>query len=82
MPVDAEAPFVGRRWETTLLQHDLALSAAGQRWVAGVAGEPGIGKTRLTAHLSHHAAAEGMVVLQGGAAEAEGMPPYLPFLIR
>jgi len=43
-------------------------------------GEPGIGKTRLLDEVALRAARDGAVVLRGGNSEAEGMPPYLPFL--
>ncbi len=43
-------------------------------------GEPGIGKTRLLDEIALRAARDGAVVLRGGNSEAEGMPPYLPFL--
>ncbi len=43
-------------------------------------GEPGIGKTRLLEEIALRAARDGAVVLRGGNSEAEGMPPYLPFL--
>ena len=45
-----------------------------------LAGEPGIGKTRLLDEIAVRTANQGAVVLRGGASEAEGMPPYLPFL--
>jgi len=45
-----------------------------------LAGDPGVGKTWLLDRLAEHAEARAMTVLRGGAREAEGMPPYLPFL--
>jgi tetratricopeptide (TPR) repeat protein len=45
-----------------------------------VAGAPGIGKTRLLNEIATRAAHDGAIVLCGGASEAEGMPPFLPFL--
>jgi predicted ATPase len=45
-----------------------------------LSGEPGIGKTRLLVEFSRSAQAQGATVLWGGASQAAGMPPYLPFL--
>ena len=43
-------------------------------------GEPGMGKTRLLDEVAQRLAEDGAVVLCGSASEAEGMPPFLPFL--
>ena len=45
-----------------------------------LAGAPGIGKSRLLEEFPPPELAEGVIVLRGGASQAEGMPPYLPFL--
>jgi len=45
-----------------------------------IEGPPGIGKTCLLDAMAAHARQQGVPVLRGGASEAEGMPPYLPFL--
>ena len=45
-----------------------------------VAGEPGIDKTRLLHEVAERVEQVGGLVLRGGPSEAEGMPPYLPFL--
>ncbi len=52
----------------------------GHAHVLLLAGEPGIGKMRLLDEIAVRTAQQGAVVLRGGASEAEGMPPYLPFL--
>ena len=44
-----------------------------------LAGEPGIGKTRLMGELAERARGDGWQVLAGRASESEGVPPYLPF---
>jgi predicted ATPase/DNA-binding CsgD family transcriptional regulator len=62
------------------LQQRFADAVAGQMTVALVSGEPGIGKTRLLDEVAAWAHAAGAWVLHGSATEAEGMPPYLPFL--
>ncbi len=71
-------PFVGRNhelerllaaWQTTL--------AAGTRAVL-IAGEPGVGKTRLAGEWSRQAYEQGAVVLYGRSDEDMGVP-YQPF---
>lgn len=72
--------LIGRERETSALWDRFEAAAAGHTSVALVAGEPGIGKSRLIEALAARAAAAGATVLRGGASDAEGMPPYLPFL--
>src|SRR5215208_490274 len=76
----AEAPLVGREAELAALLERLADAGRGEGGVALLAGEPGIGKTRLLAELAARARREGWTVLAGQAYETEGMPPYLPFI--
>ena len=52
----------------------------GRRTWSLIEGPPGIGKTCLLDAMAAHARQQGVPVLRGGASEAEGMPPYLPFL--
>jgi class 3 adenylate cyclase/DNA-binding CsgD family transcriptional regulator len=74
------APLVGRGAELAALRERLAAAQAGAGGVALVAGEPGIGKTRLILELAERARATGWRVLSGGAYDAAGMPPYLPLI--
>ena len=74
------ASFIGRKRELAALWDQLRTAAEGRLAVAMVTGEPGIGKTRLLAEMEAQAAGMGVATLRGGAFEAEGMPPYLPFL--
>jgi len=74
------APFVGREPELATLRARLTRAAAGEGGVVLVAGEPGIGKTRLLAELGERARAAGWQVLSGRAYESEGMLPYLPVI--
>jgi DNA-binding CsgD family transcriptional regulator/tetratricopeptide (TPR) repeat protein len=72
--------LVGRQRELATLESRFDAAADGRTRVTLVAGEPGIGKTHLLHAVAAHAAGAGALVLRGGASEAEGMPPYLPFL--
>jgi predicted ATPase len=77
---DTSPQLVGRQREFSLLQSGLEAALGGRVGVALVSGEPGIGKTRLLRDFAERATEQGALVLLGGASEAEGMPPYLPFL--
>lgn len=57
---------------------DEALSGSGQ--MVMLAGEPGIGKTRLTQELASHAESLGAQVLWGWCYEHAGAPPYWPYV--
>ena len=45
-----------------------------------VAGEAGVGKSRLVAEVAHEAEARGMRELTGHCVESDGAPPYLPYV--
>src|SRR6266702_2284146 len=75
-----ERALVGRQRELTALWSQFEKTTAGCLHVTMVAGEPGIGKTRLLHEVAERVEQFGGLVLRGGASEAEGMPPYLPFL--
>ena len=68
----------GRGAELELLREALADAEHGRR-LAVVAGEPGIGKTRLVSQFATGAHSEGSTVLLGRAS-AELAKPYLPFV--
>ncbi|HYZ02689.1 MAG TPA: AAA family ATPase, partial [Candidatus Binatia bacterium] len=72
--------LVGRQRELGVLDAEVARALDGTCRVVLLSGEPGIGKTRLSEEGAWRAEAHGAVVLRGGASQAEGMPPYLPFL--
>jgi DNA-binding SARP family transcriptional activator len=67
---DAQLEELGRRWQG---------ARAGHRRIAVLAGEPGIGKTRLAAEFCRRAYAEGATVLLGRCYE-ESLVPYQPFV--
>jgi class 3 adenylate cyclase/RecA/RadA recombinase len=71
--------LAGRHRELQALEAAWRQASAGVFRVALVAGEPGIGKTRLAAELSERAHAEGGAVLYGRCDE-EAVAPYQPFV--
>src|SRR2546421_5542845 len=79
-PASPEPLLIGRERERALLWSHYQAAASGQTRVVLIEGSPGIGKTCLLDALAAHARQQGVCVLRGGASEAEGMPPYLPFL--
>ena len=68
--------FVGRREEIASLTALLERAADGEPGFAIVAGEAGVGKTRLVTELAGQAADSGFTVLAGHCVElgAEGLP--------
>jgi predicted ATPase/DNA-binding CsgD family transcriptional regulator len=73
-------PLVARDRELAVLASCLEDARAGRPGVVLLAGEAGIGKTRLLDELPLPEDAEGITVLRGGASQDEGIPPYLPLL--
>jgi DNA-binding CsgD family transcriptional regulator len=73
--------FVGRAEELGLLAAALGRAAAGAPGIVLIAGEAGVGKTRLVDEFAAQAAAEGARVLAGGCIElGEGALPYAPIV--
>lgn len=70
--------FVGRARELAQLHLLLDRARAGNGQVVLLAGEPGIGKTRLASELARHADGLGVLVGSGRASEDDG-PPYWIF---
>src|SRR5947199_699552 len=75
-----QSPLTGRQLELHQLWNLFEASTTGHTHVVFVGGEPGIGKTRLLQEVAARIEQGSALVLRGGACEAEGMPPYLPFL--
>ena len=71
--------FVGRDDELGRLTHLWKEVATGERRTVLVAGEPGVGKTRLAAQLALRVHEEGGLVLAGRCDEDLGVP-YQPFV--
>ncbi len=70
-------PFVGRAPEMALIARHRAGEGPP---VLVLAGEPGIGKSRLLAEAAPDAAANGWTVLAAGCQRREGQEPYAPLL--
>jgi tetratricopeptide (TPR) repeat protein len=72
--------FVGRRPELKKLLEKLDSARSGQGAIALIAGEAGIGKTRLADELGALARERGFAVHWGRCWEAGGAPPYWPWV--
>jgi predicted ATPase len=72
------AAFVGRARELAELRAALDEAIGGQGRLFLLAGEPGIGKTRLADELARLAVAQGVQVLWGRCWEGGGAPAYWP----
>ncbi|MFF7716948.1 AAA family ATPase [Streptomyces sp. NPDC007988] len=72
--------FVGRTGELTALGHALSRATAGEPQALLIAGEAGVGKTRLVEEFHGEACRAGAVVALGGCVEigADGLP-FAPF---
>src|SRR5215218_4007525 len=76
----ALAPMVGRESEQANLRRAVDEALAGRGGLALVAGEAGVGKSRLVGEIGAEAEARGMRVLTGHCVEMESAPPYLPYV--
>jgi hypothetical protein len=72
-------PFTGRQAEMQELEAAFRNTVQGSGALVLLAGEPGIGKSRLTQELMDIARDEGATVLAGQCYEGEWTPPYGPF---
>lgn len=72
--------FVGREAELTALTAALEDAIAGRGRLVLVAGDPGIGKSRLANELATTAAGAGAEVLWGRCWEAGGAPAFWPWV--
>jgi tetratricopeptide (TPR) repeat protein len=71
--------FAGRERELAALRECWRLATTGERTLALVAGEPGIGKTRLAIELAARLRPDDPLVLYGRCHE-EALVPYRPFV--
>jgi DNA-binding winged helix-turn-helix (wHTH) protein/predicted ATPase len=72
--------FVGRRRELALLHERLAQAMGGQGQVIGIAGEPGIGKSRLLAEFAQSLDGRPVTYGEGHCLAYGSTTPYLPVL--
>ena len=78
MPV--RTAFVERGVERASLRRLVDDALAGRGGLALVAGEPGVGESRLVGEVGEEAQARGMRMLTGHCVEMSGAPPYLPYV--
>jgi len=71
--------LVGRELEFTYLKKLLDDALLGKGHIVFIAGEAGIGKTRLVEELVSYAQDMGVLFVQGRCLYREGTDPYLPF---
>jgi DNA-binding winged helix-turn-helix (wHTH) protein/tetratricopeptide (TPR) repeat protein len=72
--------MVGRARELAELRSGLTDARAGRGSLLLISGEPGIGKSRLSAELASFAQASAMAVRLGQCLDREEVVPYLPFV--
>jgi tetratricopeptide (TPR) repeat protein len=72
--------FVGRDAEQAELHAALDSALGGQGQLVLIAGEPGIGKTRLARELSDEVQADGGQILWGRCWEEDGAPSFWPWM--
>jgi class 3 adenylate cyclase/DNA-binding winged helix-turn-helix (wHTH) protein/tetratricopeptide (TPR) repeat protein len=70
--------FVGRTQELALLHKRLAQARDGQGQVIGIAGEPGMGKSRLLAEFAHSLDGQLVTYCEGHCLAYGQATPYLP----
>ncbi len=78
--VTERTPFVRREAERAELRRLLEEAIAGRGSLVLLAGEAGIGKSRLAEELAAEGRGLGAMIFAGHCYEMEGSPPYLPFV--
>jgi DNA-binding SARP family transcriptional activator/tetratricopeptide (TPR) repeat protein len=72
--------FIGRDSELRELRRGVDRAVAGRGSLFLVAGEPGIGKSRLIDEFARHCRGRGMHVVWGRCWEGKGAPPFWPWV--
>ncbi len=85
MPTPLDAPIVcpvtvGREAHLSAVERLLGEIAEGRGRTLLIAGEAGIGKSRLVSELRERASAHGLLVVQGHCFESDRALPYAPFV--
>jgi DNA-binding SARP family transcriptional activator len=78
--VERAAPLAGRDVELESLRQQMHHAWRGRGRALLIAGDSGLGKTRLAYEALRAAAASGMTTLFGAAYEQEGQLPYQPYI--
>lgn len=78
--VREHTPFVGRDAERAVLRQLLEDASRGRGGLVMLAGEPGVGKTRMAEELAAEARTRGFLTLTGYSYDMEGGLPYQPFV--
>jgi predicted ATPase len=79
-PVGEAPTLVGRDAELAALRRWVDEAARGRGRAVLIAGDPGIGKTRLAGEAAAIAASKGAQVHRGASYELEGAPPFWPWV--
>jgi class 3 adenylate cyclase/tetratricopeptide (TPR) repeat protein len=72
--------FVGRAAEMETLEAALGEAARGRGQLVALAGEPGVGKSRLFHEFAHSHHARGWLVIRAGSVSYGTATPYLPVI--
>src|ERR1700736_2241288 len=72
--------LIGRAAEISQIEYALVAAHRGEGQVVVLAGDAGVGKSRLVSELQHRARRAGTTVMFGSNSEAELSLPYLPFV--
>ena len=80
LEVGRSTPLVGREAELESLRAHMHVAWHGRGQTILLAGDAGVGKTRLAYEALRAAASAGMITLLGAAYEQEGQLPYQPFI--
>ena len=78
LPARERTPFVGRAAECARLVQALEQARDGAGSFFLIAGEGGVGKSRLLHEAAYEARRLGLRVLTGHCVDQQGAPPYLP----
>src|SRR5215216_1935244 len=79
-PSASSPTLIGREAQLVLLTDLLALASSGQSHIVLIAGEAGVGKSRLVAEIKARAAQRGGQIVQGRCFEQDRALPYAPLI--
>lgn len=80
MLLGSSGTLIGRDQELEVIETAVRDASAGQGRIILMAGEPGIGKTRLSHEAVYSAVAAGSRAVEGRCYNREGAPPYWPWI--